>query len=123
MTQSHSSVASEWNFKEPNAHLPSVVCRPFLALPIMPLPMRNTVMALLTPLLLLIVPTLGALLDSARFALQVQEAGRTSELLKVPVTLGVMSRCPDALLCESVFDKVLAQVDDKVTMSLTFIGK
>ncbi|OBZ70377.1 hypothetical protein A0H81_09882 [Grifola frondosa] len=42
---------------------------------------------------------------------------------KVPVTLGVMSRCPDALLCESVFDYVLKRVADKVDMSLTFIGK
>lgn len=42
---------------------------------------------------------------------------------KVPVTLGVMSRCPDALLCESVFDHVLKKVGDKVDLSLTFIGK
>ncbi|KAI5120682.1 hypothetical protein M0805_006971 [Coniferiporia weirii] len=43
--------------------------------------------------------------------------------VKVPVTLGVMSRCPDALLCESVFDKVLPQVDGKVNLTLSFIGK
>ncbi|KAI0939272.1 hypothetical protein AcV5_000737 [Taiwanofungus camphoratus] len=41
---------------------------------------------------------------------------------KVPVTLGVMSRCPDALLCESVFDHVLKRVGDKVDLSLSFIG-
>ncbi|PCH41160.1 hypothetical protein WOLCODRAFT_69436 [Wolfiporia cocos MD-104 SS10] len=42
--------------------------------------------------------------------------------VKVPVTLGVMSRCPDALLCESVFDHVLKRVANKVDLSLTFIG-
>ena len=34
--------------------------------------------------------------------------------VKVPVTLGVMSRCPDALLCESVFNQVLTKVEGKV---------
>ena len=43
--------------------------------------------------------------------------------IKVPVVLGVMSRCPDALLCESVFEQVLRRVNDKVDISLTFIGK
>lgn len=33
-----------------------------------------------------------------------------------------MSGCPDALLCESVFDHVLDRVSDKVDLSLTFIG-
>lgn len=43
--------------------------------------------------------------------------------VKVPVVLGVMSRCPDALLCEAVFDDVLKEVGDKVNMSLSFIAK
>ncbi|EIW61318.1 uncharacterized protein TRAVEDRAFT_142961 [Trametes versicolor FP-101664 SS1] len=43
--------------------------------------------------------------------------------VKVPVVLGVMSRCPDAVLCETVFDHVLQRVADKVDLSLTFIGK
>jgi hypothetical protein len=42
---------------------------------------------------------------------------------KVPVILGVMSQCPDALYCEAVFDKVLHQVGDIVDLSLTFIGR
>ena len=42
---------------------------------------------------------------------------------KVPVVLGVMSRCPDAQLCESVFEQVLRKVNEKVDISLTFIGK
>ncbi|KAI0698545.1 hypothetical protein C8T65DRAFT_660543 [Cerioporus squamosus] len=44
------------------------------------------------------------------------------EEVKVPVVLGVMSGCPDALLCESVFDHVLDRVSAKVDLSLTFIG-
>lgn len=65
---------------------------------------------------------------NARLMLHVQEFTPEVPLMadgdvKVPVTLGVMSRCPDAILCESVFDKVLARVGDKVQMSLSFIGK
>lgn len=43
--------------------------------------------------------------------------------VKVPVILGVMSRCPDALLCESVFDDVLKRVEDKVDLKLSFIAR
>ena len=43
--------------------------------------------------------------------------------LKVPVVLGVMSRCPDAHLCESVFDEVVQHVEDKIDLTLTFLGK
>lgn len=43
--------------------------------------------------------------------------------VKVPVVLGVMSRCPDAFLCESVWDRVLQRVGDKVDISLSFIAK
>lgn len=46
----------------------------------------------------------------------------TAEDIKVPVVLGVMSQCPDAILCESVFDKVLQKVGDKIDLSLTFLG-
>ncbi|KZP00181.1 hypothetical protein CALVIDRAFT_552989 [Calocera viscosa TUFC12733] len=41
----------------------------------------------------------------------------------VPVTLGVMSRCPDAALCETLFDDVLQRVGQKVDLGLTFIAK
>ncbi|KZT60721.1 hypothetical protein CALCODRAFT_428857 [Calocera cornea HHB12733] len=37
--------------------------------------------------------------------------------------LGVMSRCPDAALCESVFDDVLERVGQKAALDLTFIAK
>ena len=43
--------------------------------------------------------------------------------VKVPVTLGVMSRCPDALLCESVFNQVLTKVEGKVDLALTYVGR
>ena len=62
----------------------------------------------------------------ARFELGVQDGDSAFTMrrrdVKVPVTLGVMSRCPDALLCEAVFDKVVAQVGDKMELSLSFIG-
>lgn len=45
-----------------------------------------------------------------------------SEDVKVPVVLGVMSRCPDAILCEAVWDRVLQRVGDKVDISLSFIA-
>lgn len=82
----------------------------------------------MTFLLSLIATSVLATVANARFMLHVQEFMPKMPLgtngdIKVPVTLGVMSRCPDALLCESVFDKVLAQVGDKIQMSLSFIGK
>jgi hypothetical protein len=43
--------------------------------------------------------------------------------IKVPAVLGVMSACPDALLCESIFDRVLKVVSDKVDLSLSFIER
>ena len=45
------------------------------------------------------------------------------EPTKVPVVLGVMSGCPDAILCESVFDRVIERVSDKIDLRLTFIGE
>jgi len=42
--------------------------------------------------------------------------------IKVPVQLGVMSRCPDALFCEGVFDRVLPNVTTKVDLSLIYIA-
>ncbi|KAL0949976.1 hypothetical protein HGRIS_009990 [Hohenbuehelia grisea] len=45
-----------------------------------------------------------------------------TSLAKVPVQLGVMSRCPDAMLCESVFDKVYKEVGDKIDLSAVYIA-
>ncbi|SCV72341.1 BQ2448_3878 [Microbotryum intermedium] len=41
---------------------------------------------------------------------------------KVPVRLAVMSKCPDAELCESIFDRVLDQVGTLVDIKLLYIG-
>ncbi|KIY74342.1 hypothetical protein CYLTODRAFT_416187 [Cylindrobasidium torrendii FP15055 ss-10] len=41
---------------------------------------------------------------------------------KVAVTLGVMSRCPDALACEAVWNDALPSVKDKADISLTFLA-
>jgi hypothetical protein len=43
--------------------------------------------------------------------------------VKVPVILGVMSQCPDALYCEAVFDRVLENVGDIIDLQLSFIGR
>ena len=43
--------------------------------------------------------------------------------VKVPVVLGVMSQCPDAILCEAVFNRALEHVADIIDLSLTFIGR
>ena len=47
----------------------------------------------------------------------------SSDDVKVPVVLGVMSRCPDAILCESVFNRVLQRTGGKVDISLSFIAQ
>lgn len=57
------------------------------------------------------------------FRVQYQDELRTISDIKIPVQLGVMSRCPDALLCESIFNEVLSRVIDKVDLSLVYIGK
>ena len=38
---------------------------------------------------------------------------------RVPVTLGVMSRCPDALYCETIFDQVLSASAKQLQASTT----
>ena len=43
--------------------------------------------------------------------------------VKVPVTLGVMSQCPDAMLCEAVFDQVLKKVIGIVDIQLTYVAQ
>lgn len=42
--------------------------------------------------------------------------------LRVPVTLGVMSQCPDALFCETLFDKVIPRVVHKIDLSLAYVA-
>ena len=44
--------------------------------------------------------------------------------VRVPVTLAVMSACPDAILCESVFDEVIGRLGhSKVAIDLTYIAR
>lgn len=57
----------------------------------------------------------------ATLATVADEAACADEV-RVPVTLGVMSRCPDALFCEGVIDDVLGAVGDLADVALTFIG-
>ncbi|KAF8640068.1 hypothetical protein AX17_001309 [Amanita inopinata Kibby_2008] len=56
------------------------------------------------------------------FTLQ-DQTQHTLDNVKVPVELGVMSRCPDALLCENIFNHVLQKVSNKVQLSLRYIAK
>ncbi|KAI0254750.1 hypothetical protein BJV78DRAFT_1273821 [Lactifluus subvellereus] len=54
----------------------------------------------------------------------VQESWSTlTNTRRVPVTLGVMSRCPDALLCETLFDKVIPRVAQKIDLSLAYVAR
>ena len=57
------------------------------------------------------------------FRVQYQDELRIISDIKVPIQLGVMSRCSDALLCESKFNEVLSRVIDKVDLSLIYIAK
>ncbi len=78
----------------------------------------------------LVFTTLSLLGSSVRSSvihpLFVQSGGAWSggeDAVKVPVILGVMSACPDAILCESVFDHVLQRIGEKIDLGLSFIGK
>ncbi|KAH9918211.1 uncharacterized protein BXZ73DRAFT_53124 [Epithele typhae] len=53
---------------------------------------------------------------------QPQAPWTAGDPVKVPVILGVMSACPDAILCETVFDRVLARAAGKMDLQLTFVG-
>lgn len=69
---------------------------------------------------------LSAVISAGRIP-QLSPQSNAQEVLllntRVPVQLGVMSRCPDALLCESRFNQVLDQVSDKVDLSLVYVAK
>jgi len=45
-----------------------------------------------------------------------------SNSFRVPVILGVMSQCPDALLCETLFDNVIPRVTEKIDLSLAYVA-
>lgn len=58
----------------------------------------------------------------APFEVQTSSDHTTADV-KVPVILGVMSQCPDAILCESVFNRALEHVADIIDLTLSFIGR
>lgn len=68
-------------------------------------------------------PTFGTAFSVPLVVQRPWESDRVADDIKVPVVLGVMSRCPDALLCESVFDQVLKKTSNKVDFSLTYIAQ
>lgn len=74
--------------------------------------MRPFVLAMILSPILAVLPTS----NNEQYHLNVAD-------IKVQVQLGVMSRCPDALLCESRFDEVLDKVADKVQLSLIYVAK
>lgn len=80
-----------------------------------------------TTIMLTVLAFLGlcALAQASVSPLTVQDSSQIilAEDVRVPVVLGVMSRCPDAMLCEAVWDRVLQRVGDKVDISLSFIAK
>lgn len=65
----------------------------------------------------------AAMALAAPLTIQDQFHTTFSDDVKVPVVLGVMSRCPDAILCESVFNRVLQRAGGKMDISLSFIAK
>jgi hypothetical protein len=78
-----------------------------------------------------LIPTMIGLLARFLVLATVANAGAIQQVpwslsrgeVKVPVVLGVMSKCPDAILCEAVFDRVLKRVSDKIDLSLTYVAR
>ncbi|KAG5646563.1 hypothetical protein DXG03_002866 [Asterophora parasitica] len=80
-------------------------------------------MRLLPVLSLAPLAAVGLHLPWSIFSQELVNKWRLSNDVKVPIQLGVMSRCPDALLCESVFNKVLPKVNDRIDISLVYVAK
>ena len=53
---------------------------------------------------------------------RVAQQSWSTDALRVPVMLGVMSQCPDALLCETLFDKVIPRVAGKIDLSFAYVA-
>ena len=77
-------------------------------------------MSLVARLTLLVLPAVVLALAPP---LVMQDALHRLDDVRVPVTLGVMSRCPDALLCEAVFDQVLRRVVGMIDLQLTYVAQ
>jgi len=68
------------------------------------------------------VTTLSICLVGAYASARPVQQSWSSNSLRVPVTLGVMSRCPDALLCETLFDSVIPRVAKKIDLALAYVA-
>ncbi|SCZ91716.1 BZ3500_MvSof-1268-A1-R1_Chr5-1g07626 [Microbotryum saponariae] len=66
--------------------------------------------------------TVAASNGASQTAFKVQVQVDPEQDNKVPIRLAVMSKCPDAELCESVFDRVLDKVGTLVDIKLLYIG-
>ncbi|KAK7061715.1 hypothetical protein R3P38DRAFT_3490620 [Favolaschia claudopus] len=81
--------------------------------------MIPTISQVLSLIVLITVTSVVAIAPDSQFRLQTEVQG-----LPVPVQLGVMSRCPDALACESVFDQVWKEVgQQKMNLSLIYVAR
>jgi len=73
--------------------------------------------------------TMLGLLSALSLCLAIAQAGSagvqrpwSKDKHRVPVTLGVMSRCPDALFCETVFDDVRKRAAEKINLSFAYLA-
>lgn len=84
--------------------------------------MRIAIFALLVPLIAALPQSTPA--PAQQFSLAGSRVGQIPPRRPgaVHVQLGVMSQCPDALLCEAVFDRVLDSVSAITDLELVFIG-
>jgi len=73
--------------------------------------------------LILLLFLFGIFSNAIQIPLSTNDVETPDQKTRVPVTLGVMSRCPDALLCESVLDGVFKKTWDLVDVNLTFIAQ
>lgn len=60
--------------------------------------------------------------DQLRFGLDDSALEVTAATKRVDVSIGVMSRCPDALYFENAFAKTLERVNQKINLSLHYIA-
>ncbi|KAM0746153.1 hypothetical protein T439DRAFT_319485 [Meredithblackwellia eburnea MCA 4105] len=78
---------------------------------------------MLRPILPLLLLSISTIYSQAHAQQQQHAFDAFAPKSLVPVALGVMSKCPDAALCESVWDKVLDSVGGLVDLELIYIGK
>jgi hypothetical protein len=79
-------------------------------------------MSLLSRIVLLLMPAVVLALAPPLLTVQYDATAGLDDV-RVPVLLGVMSRCPDALLCEAVFDQVLNKVIGITDLKLVYVGQ